>query len=57
MISDERGQATRAVTTHYIDGALVEFHGREIMSIARPYRGRSRSLESEQSFLMRGELR
>src|SRR5579862_6480233 len=31
--------ATRAITTHYIDGAFVQSHGRETMDIVRPTDG------------------
>ncbi len=30
---------TRAITTHYIDGAFVESHGREVMDIINPTNG------------------
>jgi aldehyde dehydrogenase (NAD+) len=31
-----KSDAIRTITTHYIDGGLVECHGREIMDIVRP---------------------
>ena len=31
--------AIKAITTHYIDGAFVESHGREVMDIIRPTNG------------------
>src|SRR5690242_583813 len=31
--------AIRTITTHYIDGAFVESHGREVMEIVRPTDG------------------
>jgi aldehyde dehydrogenase (NAD+) len=34
-----RGDAIRTITTHYIDGAFVESHGREVMDIIRPTNG------------------
>src|SRR6201998_3350803 len=30
----------KTITTHYIDGALVESHGREVMDIINPTNGR-----------------
>jgi aldehyde dehydrogenase (NAD+) len=32
--------AIKTITTHYIDGAFVESHGREVMDIIRPTDGR-----------------
>jgi aldehyde dehydrogenase (NAD+) len=32
--------AIETITTHYIDGAFVESHGREVMDIIRPIDGR-----------------
>ena len=32
--------AIKAITTHYIDGAFVESHGREVMDIIRPTDGK-----------------
>src|ERR1700741_2672033 len=29
-------EAIKTITTHYIDGAFVESHGREVMDIIRP---------------------
>jgi len=29
----------RTITTHYIDGAFVESHGREVMDIIKPTNG------------------
>src|SRR4029077_15900664 len=41
--SDRKAQLRRAamktITTHYIDGAFVESHGREVMDIIRPIDG------------------
>src|SRR5580700_1305369 len=31
--------AIRTITTHYIDGAFVESHGREVMDVVRPTDG------------------
>ena len=31
--------AVKIITTHYIDGAFVESHGREVMDIIRPTDG------------------
>lgn len=31
-----KSDAIKTITTHYIDGGLVESHGREIMDIVRP---------------------
>src|SRR5258705_1464742 len=31
--------AVKTITTHYIDGALVESHGQEVMDIIRPTDG------------------
>jgi aldehyde dehydrogenase (NAD+) len=35
-----QGNTVRAITTHYIDGAFTESHGREIMDVIRPTDGR-----------------
>src|SRR5438128_12151821 len=35
----ERG-TIKTITTHYIDGAFVESHGREVMDIIRPTNGK-----------------
>src|SRR5258708_13274000 len=35
----ERG-TIKTITTHYIDGALVESHGREVMDIIKPTNGK-----------------
>ena len=32
-------EAIKTITTHYIDGAFVESHGREVMDIIRPTDG------------------
>src|ERR1700739_549213 len=32
-------EAIRTLTTHYIDGAFVESHGREVMDIIKPTNG------------------
>src|SRR5467141_978165 len=34
------GDTVKTITTHYIDGAFVESHGREVMDIIRPTNGR-----------------
>src|ERR1700752_1391681 len=34
-------EAIKTITTHYIDGAFVESHGREIMDIVRPTDGKT----------------
>src|SRR2546427_8803703 len=31
-----KGDGMKTLTTHYIDGAFVESHGREVMDIVRP---------------------
>src|ERR1700740_112212 len=33
--------AVKTITTHYIDGAFVESHGREVMDIIRPTDGQA----------------
>ena len=40
MDAATRRDAIRTITTHYIDGAFVESHGREVMEIVRPTDGR-----------------
>src|SRR6202163_1873226 len=32
-------EAIKTITTHYIDGAFIESHGREVMDIVRPTDG------------------
>jgi len=39
MKAREQRNTIRAITTHYIDGAFVESHGREVMDIIRPTDG------------------
>ena len=39
MKTREQRNTIRAITTHYIDGAFVESHGREVMDIIRPTDG------------------
>ena len=34
-----RGDTIKTITTHYIDGAFVESHGREVMDIVKPTNG------------------
>ncbi len=34
------GDGIRTITTHYIDGAFVESHGREVMDIVKPTNGK-----------------
>src|SRR5580704_17802976 len=36
MSFEANKDAIRTLTTHYIDGAFVESHGREVMDIVRP---------------------
>src|ERR1700735_3199112 len=33
------GEMIKTITTHYIDGAFVESHGREVMDIIKPANG------------------
>ena len=35
-----KGDGIRTITTHYIDGAFVESHGREVMDIIKPTNGK-----------------
>jgi len=35
-----KSETIKAITTHYIDGAFVESHGREVMDIVRPTDGK-----------------
>jgi len=39
MKTREQRNTIKAITTHYIDGAFVESHGREVMDIIRPTDG------------------
>src|ERR1700719_3582790 len=39
MKASENNGTVKTVTTHYIDGAFVESHGREVMAIIRPTDG------------------
>src|SRR6266850_49593 len=39
MKAMEKGDRVKTLTTHYIDGAFVESHGREVMDIVRPTDG------------------
>jgi aldehyde dehydrogenase (NAD+) len=39
MKTREKRNTIKAITTHYIDGAFVESHGREVMDIIRPTDG------------------
>src|SRR5258706_11534207 len=39
MKTMEKGDRIKTLTTHYIDGAFVESHGREVMDIVRPTDG------------------
>jgi aldehyde dehydrogenase (NAD+) len=39
MKTREKRNTIKAITTHYIDGAFVESHGREVMDIIRPADG------------------
>jgi aldehyde dehydrogenase (NAD+) len=39
MKTDTNGEAIRTLRTHYIDGAFVESHGREVMDIIKPTNG------------------
>jgi aldehyde dehydrogenase (NAD+) len=34
------GETIKTITTHYIDGAFVESHGKEVMDIIKPTNGR-----------------
>src|SRR4029077_5201371 len=40
MTTLTRGDAIKTLTTHYIDGAFVESHGREVIDIIKPTNGR-----------------
>src|SRR5579862_8465490 len=40
MMTAEKGDRIKMLTTHYIDGTFVESHGREVMDILRPTDGR-----------------
>jgi hypothetical protein len=35
-----KSETIKAITTHYIDGAFVESHGREVMDVVRPTDGK-----------------
>jgi aldehyde dehydrogenase (NAD+) len=39
MEATAKKEAIRTITTHYIDGAFVESHGREVMDIIKPTNG------------------
>jgi aldehyde dehydrogenase (NAD+) len=39
MVAKTKTEAIQSITTHYIDGAFVESHGREVMDIVRPTDG------------------
>src|ERR1700740_3007000 len=39
MNAGAQREAIRTITTHYIDGAFVESHGREVRDIVRPTDG------------------
>ena len=39
MKTREKRNTIKAITTHYIDGAFVESHGREVMDIISPTDG------------------
>jgi aldehyde dehydrogenase (NAD+) len=39
MKTRKKRNTIKAITTHYIDGAFVESHGREVMDIIRPADG------------------
>jgi len=39
MKTMEKGDRIKTLTTHYIDGAFVESHGREVMDVVRPTDG------------------
>src|SRR5579872_5649267 len=39
MEATAKKEATRTITTHYIDGAFVESHGREVIDIIKPTNG------------------
>ena len=34
-----KSEEIKTITTHYIDGAFVESHGREIMDVIKPTNG------------------
>jgi len=40
MLTMTEKDTIRALTTHYIDGAFVESHGREVMDIIKPTTGK-----------------
>src|ERR1700734_830866 len=40
MATITQASTIRTLTTHYIDGAFVESHGREIMDVIKPTNGR-----------------
>src|SRR4029077_12464493 len=40
MTTLTRGDAIKTLTTHYIDGAFVESHGREVIDIIKPTNGK-----------------
>src|SRR5580704_9981427 len=40
MEATAKKEAIRTITTHYIDGAFVESHGREVMDIIKPTNGK-----------------
>jgi aldehyde dehydrogenase (NAD+) len=40
MNTNTKKSAIKTITTHYIDGAFVESHGREVMDVIRPTDGR-----------------
>src|SRR5580704_12323734 len=50
MKTREERNSIKAITTHYIDGAFVESHGREVMDIVRPTDGQviARSLLADE---------
>ena len=39
MEASKQRETVKTLTTHYIDGAFVESHGREVMDIVRPTDG------------------
>src|ERR1700686_328204 len=39
MKTSTSGKTIKTITTHYIDGAFVESHGRDVMSVIRPTDG------------------
>ena len=40
MTTPARTEAVKTITTHYVDGAFVESHGREVRDVVRPTDGR-----------------